>query len=59
MAPKKDSMHPDRGMLVSLLLILVGIVVLLVNMGFLSYTWIAYWPVLLIVLGLAKILYDK
>ncbi|MDD5605986.1 MAG: DUF5668 domain-containing protein [Patescibacteria group bacterium] len=42
-----------------LLLVLVGVILLLVNLGFLSYEWLAYWPVILIVLGLKAFLEDK
>lgn len=42
-----------------LLILLVGIVLLLINLGFMSYEWMAYWPLILIVLVLKAFLEDK
>ena len=42
-----------------LLLILVGVLILLINLGYLSYELLAYWPVLLIVIGFKAFLEDK
>ena len=38
------------------LMILIGIVLLLINLGLLSSDLIAYWPTLLIVVGIKEIL---
>lgn len=38
------------------LVILIGIILLFINLGFLSSEWIAYWPALLIVVGVKEIL---
>ena len=42
-----------------LILLLVGVVLLLINLGYLSYSWLAYWPILLVVLVLKAFLEDK
>lgn len=42
-----------------LMLLLVGVVVLLVNLGFLDQIWLAYWPVVLIILALKELLQNK
>ena len=39
--------------------VLVGVVVLLVNLGFLDRMWLAYWPVVLIILALKELLQNK
>lgn len=41
-----------------LLIILVGAVVLLVNFGFLSAAIYAYWPVILIIIGLRALMHN-
>jgi len=38
------------------LVILIGIILLFINLGLLSSEWIAYWPALLIVIGVKEIL---
>lgn len=38
------------------LIILIGIILLSINLGLLSSDYIAYWPTLLIVLGIKEIL---
>jgi uncharacterized membrane protein len=42
-----------------LILILVGVVLLLINMGYISYEWMTYWPLVLVVLGVKALLEDK
>lgn len=42
-----------------LILIFVGVVILLINLGFVSYEWVAYWPILVIIVGLKAFLEDK
>lgn len=37
------------------LMILIGIVLLLINLGLLTSDWIAYWPTLLIIIGVKEI----
>ena len=60
MAPRKDEFHMGHdGWLIPLLMILVGIVVLLVNFGVLDRVWLAYWPLILIVFGLLKLMRSK
>jgi hypothetical protein len=49
----------EMDMFDQLLLLLVGIVVLLVNLGLMSVSWLAYWPVLLIVIALKEMLQNK
>jgi len=39
-----------------ILIILTGAVLLGINLGVLEKTWIAYWPVLLIIVGIKEIL---
>ena len=40
----------------SILLILIGAALLCFNLGWLEATWIAYWPLLLILIGVKEIL---
>ena len=42
-----------------LLLLLIGIVILLVNLEMLSISWLAYWPIVLIVVALKEMLQSK
>jgi len=42
-----------------LLLLLVGVVILLINLGFLSHLWLAYWPLVLIAIALKQMLQSK
>lgn len=42
-----------------LLLLLIGIVILLVNLGMLSVEWLAYWPIMLIIVALKEMLQNK
>lgn len=39
-----------------LILLLVGVAILMINLGFLPHAWLAYWPVLLIVVALKEML---
>lgn len=39
-----------------MLLVLIGLVLLAANLGFISHTILAYWPVLLIVIALKEII---
>lgn len=40
-------------------LILIGIVVLAVNLGYVSQIWLSYWPVLLIVTAVKEMMERK
>ncbi len=42
-----------------LVLLLVGVVILLVNLGMLSISWLAYWPIVLIIIALKEMLQNK
>ncbi len=60
MAPRKDEFHMGHdGWFIPLLMLLVGVVILLVNVNVLDRVWLAYWPLLLIVLGLLKLMRSK
>lgn len=39
-----------------LVILLVGVVLLMVNLGYLPHAWLAYWPVILIVAALKEML---
>jgi uncharacterized membrane protein len=58
MAEKKSShfLFGEMDMFDQLLIILVGLVALFINLGLIDYQWIAYWPILLIAIGLKEIL---
>jgi uncharacterized membrane protein len=49
----------EMDMFDQLLLLLVGIVVLLVNLGMMSVSWLAYWPILLIIIAFKEMLQSK
>ena len=42
-----------------IIILLVGVVLLLINLGYMSYELLAYWPALLVVLVLKAFLEDK
>jgi len=42
-----------------LVLLLVGVAILMINLGFLPMAWLAYWPVLLIVVALKEMLQNN
>jgi len=52
----KSCMHIFNDWFYILLLVLVGFILLGTNLGFLPVQVLAYWPVLLIVIGLKEIL---
>jgi len=52
----KSCMHIFDDWFYILLLVLIGIVLLGINLGFVSYQWLAYWPLLLIIIALKEIL---
>lgn len=63
---KKESSHQvghrwfdGSDLLNQLMLILVGAVILMVNFGFLSSSVYAYWPILVIIIGLRALLHNK
>ena len=49
----------SHDLLNQLVIILVGVIILLVNVGYLDRGIIAYWPLLLIVWGLREIMADR
>ncbi|MFA5010176.1 MAG: hypothetical protein WC553_03035 [Patescibacteria group bacterium] len=42
-----------------ILLLLVGVTVLLINLGLIPYYWLAYWPILLIAVALKEMLQNN
>lgn len=42
-----------------LILLVIGVVVLLVNLGFLDRAWLAYWPVLLVLVAFKEIMQNR
>ncbi|MFH0905112.1 MAG: DUF5668 domain-containing protein [bacterium] len=42
-----------------LLVVFVGVILLLVNVGLLSVAWLAYWPLILIIIGLKGFLGER
>jgi len=56
MAKEKSCMHIFDDWFYLLLLVLVGLVLLATNLGFISGYILAYWPVLLIVIALKEII---
>ena len=60
MAPKKNTfLFGEMDLFDQLLLLLVGIVLLLVNLGMLDRQWIAYWPLILIVIAAKEMLQNN
>ena len=37
------------------LIVLIGLILLCINLGLLSSDWIAYWPALLVIIGVKEI----
>ena len=56
MAKEKSCMHIFDDWFYLLLLVLVGLILLVVNLGYLSSQIYIYWPVLLIIIALKEIL---
>lgn len=42
-----------------LVLLLIGVVILMINLGYLPHAWLAYWPVILIVVALKEMLQNN
>lgn len=60
MAPKKNTfLFGEMDLFDQLLLLLVGVVLLLVNLGILDRQWIAYWPLILIVVAAKEMLQNS
>ena len=59
MVKEKSCFHIFDDWFYTLLLILVGVVLLVVNLGFISSQILAYWPVLLILIALKEMLDRK
>jgi len=55
---KKDSCcgNPFNDWFYAILLLILGLLLLMINLGFVSTDLISYWPVLLIVVGLKELL---
>ena len=56
MAKEKSCMHIFDDWFYLLLLVLVGLILLIVNLGYLSSQIYIYWPVLLIIIALKEIM---
>ena len=60
MAPNKNTfLLGELDLFDQLLMLLIGVVVLLVNLGVLDRVWLAYWPVVLIVVAVKEMLQNK
>jgi len=60
MAPKKNTfLFGEMDLFDQLLMFLVGVVLLLVNLGILDRQWIAYWPLILIVVAAKEMLQNN
>jgi len=56
MAKEKSCLHIFDDWFYLLLLVLVGLILLVVNLGYLSSQIYIYWPVLLIIIALKEIM---
>lgn len=52
----KSSLHIFDDWFYILLILVIGLVILAVNLGFISSTILTYWPILLIIIGLKELL---
>ena len=56
MAKEKSCLHIFDDWFYLLLLVLVGLILLIVNLGYLSSQIYIYWPILLIIIALKEIM---
>ncbi len=57
--PRNHFLFGQLDMFDQLILLVIGVVVLFVNLGFLDRTWLAYWPVLLVLVAFKEIMQNR
>ena len=57
--PHNHFLFGEMDMFDQLILFVVGIIVLLINLGLLDRVWLAYWPVLLILIAFKEIMQNR
>lgn len=56
---KKDSCDCDnifKDWFYTILILIVGLLLLMINLGFVDDSFIGYWPILLVIVGLKELL---